>query len=90
MARRLVVQPQVDLDIQAAAIWYEDQRVGLGMRFLDELDLVFQRIESNPRQFSRLEGDREGRYSIRINEQFCLCFRWADTGAEDVEILDYH
>jgi hypothetical protein len=41
MARRLVVQPQSDLDIQAAAVRYEDQRSGLGPRFLDELDLVF-------------------------------------------------
>jgi hypothetical protein len=56
MARRLVVQPQADLDIQAAAVWYEDQRCGLGVRFLDELDLVFQRIETNPRQFPQLEG----------------------------------
>jgi toxin HigB-1 len=37
-----------------------------------------------------LKGDREGRYSIRINDQFRLCFRWTDTGAEDVEIVDYH
>ncbi|MBI4002580.1 MAG: type II toxin-antitoxin system RelE/ParE family toxin [Nitrospira defluvii] len=57
MARRLVVQPQSDLDIQAAAVWYEDQRSSLGVRFLDELDLVFRRIESNPRQFPRLEGE---------------------------------
>jgi plasmid stabilization system protein ParE len=57
MARRLVVQPQPDLDIQAAAVWYEDQRAGLGLRFLDELDLVFQRVKDNPRQFPRVEGD---------------------------------
>lgn len=57
MAQRLVVQPQSDLDIQAAAAWYEDQRAGLGVRFLDELDLVFQRIETNPQQFPRLEGE---------------------------------
>ncbi len=57
MARRLVVQPQSDLDIQAAAVWYEDQRSGLGVRFLDELDLLFQRIDSNPRQFPRMEGE---------------------------------
>ena len=57
MARRLVVQPQAELDIQAAAVWYEDRRVGLGVRFLDELGLVFQRIETNPRQFPRLEAD---------------------------------
>jgi plasmid stabilization system protein ParE len=57
MPQRLVVQPQSDLDIQAAAIWYEDRRSGLGVRFLDELDLVFKRIEDNPRQFPRLEGE---------------------------------
>ena len=57
MARRLVVQPQSDLDIQAAAVWYEDQRFGLGSRFLDELDLVFQRIKGNPRQFPLVQGD---------------------------------
>ena len=57
MARRVVVQPQSDLDIQAAAVWYEDQQPGLGTRFLDELDLVFQRIAESPLQFPRLEGD---------------------------------
>lgn len=57
MARRIVVQPQSDLDIQATAVWYEDQQSGLGTRFLDELDLVFQRIAESPQQFPRLEGD---------------------------------
>jgi len=37
-----------------------------------------------------LKGDREGQYSIRINDQFRVCFRWTDSGAEDVEIVDYH
>lgn len=37
-----------------------------------------------------LRGNREGQYSIRINDQFRLCFRWTDSGAEDVEIVDYH
>jgi len=36
------------------------------------------------------EGDRAGPHSIRLNDQFRLCFRWADTGAEDVEIADYY
>lgn len=57
MARRIVVQPQSDLDIQAAAVWYEDQQSGLGTRFLDELDLVFQRIAESPLQFPQLEDD---------------------------------
>lgn len=57
MPRRLVVSPQSDLDIQAATVWYEDQRSGLGVQFLHELDLVFRRIEDNPWQFPRLEGE---------------------------------
>lgn len=57
MARQLVVQPESDLDIQAAAVWYEDQRFGLGARFLDELDQVFRRIVDNPKQFPRLEDE---------------------------------
>jgi proteic killer suppression protein len=37
-----------------------------------------------------LGGERKGQYSIRINDQFRLCFVWAATGPEDVEIVDYH
>lgn len=37
-----------------------------------------------------LSGDREGQYSIRVNDQYRLCFRWTAAGAEDVEIVDYH
>jgi len=37
-----------------------------------------------------LKGDRAGQYSIRINDQWRVCFRWQEGGAEDVEIVDYH
>ena len=37
-----------------------------------------------------LRGDRLGQWSIRINRQWRLCFRWSDHLAEDVEIVDYH
>ena len=37
-----------------------------------------------------LKGDRNGQFSIRINDQFRICFRWTTIGAEDVEIIDYH
>ena len=37
-----------------------------------------------------LKGDRAGQHSIRINEQWRICFRWTEAGAEDVEIVDYH
>jgi proteic killer suppression protein len=37
-----------------------------------------------------LKGDRKGQHSIRINDQWRLCFRWKDGDAYDVEIMDYH
>ena len=37
-----------------------------------------------------LSGDRAGQYSIRINLQWRICFRWQDDGPHDVEIVDYH
>lgn len=37
-----------------------------------------------------LRGDRTGQHSIRINDQYRVCFRWTERGAEDVEIIDYH
>ena len=40
-------------------------------------------------RLERLHGDRAGQYSVRVNAQWRICFRWAD-GAHDVEIVDYH
>ena len=37
-----------------------------------------------------LKGDRKGQHSIRINNQWRICFRWADGAAENMEIVDYH
>ena len=37
-----------------------------------------------------LSGDRRGQHSIRINDQWRVCFRWTDQGAMDIEITDYH
>jgi proteic killer suppression protein len=37
-----------------------------------------------------LRGDRAGQHSIRVNDQYRICFRWTASGAEDVEIVDYH
>jgi len=37
-----------------------------------------------------LVGDRKGQHSIRVNDQWRICFRWSDAGVEDVEIVDYH
>ena len=37
-----------------------------------------------------LRGDRAGQYSVRVNDQYRICFRWKNGGALDVEITDYH
>ncbi|MDD5559742.1 type II toxin-antitoxin system RelE/ParE family toxin [Candidatus Methylomirabilis sp.] len=41
-------------------------------------------------RLEKLLGDRVGQYSIRINDQWRICFRWRDDDAYDVEITDYH
>ena len=41
-------------------------------------------------RLEKLKGARSGQYSIRINDQWRICFRWVGTDAYDVEIVDYH
>jgi proteic killer suppression protein len=41
-------------------------------------------------RLEKLAGERKGQYSIRVNDQWRICFRWADDGAWDVELVDYH
>ncbi len=41
-------------------------------------------------QLEALQGDRKGQHSIRINDQWRVCFVWRDDGAHQVEIVDYH
>jgi proteic killer suppression protein len=51
---------------------------------LDELRLLPEnRLET-------LSGDRIGQFSIRVNDQWRICFHWVDDGAYDVEIVDHH
>jgi toxin HigB-1 len=41
-------------------------------------------------RLEKLAGDREGQYSIRVNDQYRICFRWQDGDAHNVELFDYH
>jgi len=41
-------------------------------------------------RLERLRGDRVGQHSIRINDQYRICFRWEDGNADEVEVTDYH
>ena len=62
-------------------------------RKLAQLDaaqtLAFLRAPPGNR-LEALKGDRKGQYSIRINDQWRICFVWTDSGPKDVEIVDYH
>jgi proteic killer suppression protein len=62
-------------------------------RKLDQLDSVTALDELQVPPGNRLEalsGDRRGQHSIRINDQYRLCFVWLENGPDQVEIVDYH
>ena len=60
------------------------------LRMLDAAATVTDLRVPPGNRLERLRGDREGQWSIRINDQWRLCFRWQDGDAFDVEIVDYH
>lgn len=62
-------------------------------RKLAQLDAAetLEFLKSPPgNRLEALKGDRKGQHSIRINDQFRVCFRWTPRGSESVEIVDYH
>jgi len=69
-------------DIQALAL--RKLRLLNAARRLDDL-----RVPPGNR-LERLSGDRSGQHSIRVNDQWRVCFSWTDHGADHVEIVDYH
>ena len=65
----------------------------VALRKLDQLQVAGEINDLRGPPGNRLEalwGDRQGQHSIRINDQWRVCFRWAAGGVEDVEIIDYH
>lgn len=69
-------------DIQAAAL--------RKLRMIDAANLLEDLKVPPGNHLKALAGDRNGQYSIRINQQWRICFRWSGGGAEEVEICDYH
>lgn len=62
-------------------------------RKLDALDsaAILEDLRVPPgNRLETLKGDRRGEHSIRINDQYRICFRWTESGPEDVEVVDYH
>lgn len=65
----------------------------VAFRKLDMVDAAVKLSDLRTPTGNRLEalsGDRRGLHSIRINDQWRVCFRWTDEGPEQVEIVDYH
>ena len=53
--------------------------------------MVLEDLASPPgNRLEKLTGNREGQHSVRINDQWRICFVWTEAGAVDVEIVDYH
>lgn len=65
----------------------------IAARKLDQIDSVtaFNELKIPPgNKLEALTGDRNGQFSIRINNQYRICFVWTDLGPDQVEIVDYH
>lgn len=65
----------------------------VAVRKLTQLDAAqtLDFLRSPPgNRLEALKGDRQGQYSIRINDQYRVCFVWTENGPADVEIVDYH
>ena len=65
----------------------------VAQRKLDQLNQAAGLLDLRVPPKNRLEalkGDRKGQHSTRINDQYRICFRWSESGPEDVEIVDYH
>lgn len=63
------------------------------LRKLVQLDAVpmLEELQVPPdNRLEKLKGDRAGQYSIRVNDQWRVCFRWKDGAPQDVAIVDYH
>ncbi len=58
--------------------------------YLDDADDLRDLFAPPGNRLEALHGDREGQYSIRINDQYRVCFKWEKGKARDVEIVDYH
>lgn len=60
------------------------------LAMLDAAETLTDLLIPPGNRLEKLTGDRAGQHSIRINQQWRICFVWTDAGPEDVEIVDYH
>ena len=58
--------------------------------YVDDAEDLQDLLAPPGNRLEKLKGDRVGQYSIRINDQWRICFNWSGNKAKDVEIVDYH
>lgn len=88
------------VDEQTEKVWRRErvkkfhpdlQRVALRkLAILDAAETLSDLRIPPGNRLEKLSGDREGLHSIRVNDQWRICFRWTKAGPEDVAITDYH
>lgn len=86
-----------DKDTESIARGYRvkqfDSFARIAQRKLRQLEIAssIQDLRIPPgNRLEKLAGNRDGQWSLRINDQFRICFRWTAAGPADVEIVDYH
>ena len=65
-------------------------RVRRKLTLLDAATVLDELASPPGNRLEALAGDRAGQHSIRVNDQWRICFVWSDAGADDVELVDYH
>jgi proteic killer suppression protein len=76
------VSRRLPIDIQATAL--------RKLRMLNNARVLRDLVIPPNNRLEALKHDRKGQHSIRINDQWRICFRWTEGGPADVEIVDYH
>lgn len=86
-------------DKETEKLWNSQKNripANLQQRALDKLELIHAAVTVDDlrippgNRLEALKGNRAGQHSIRINDQYRICFRWEDSDAFEVEITDYH
>jgi len=86
--RKLVTRLQAHLDLEEAVSWYESRRLGLGLRLLDELDYVMNRIAAAPLQFPEIHSGV--RRALLNRFPYSVYFVAGDEQVEVIAVLHQH
>lgn len=84
----LIIERAAEDDILDAFYWYEERLEGLGFRYLDELNSVFDRIISNPETYQEVESGI--RRSVRVSGNWRVTFKFEGPDAIAIDSEDYH